>query len=235
MRKYMLYAIGEVLLVMIGILLALQVNNWNNERIQANLEQDTLQEVLKSLDSNIEGLEKDSAALVGDTHKIRSLLNHIESALPYADSLEELFYYPLRSSPVNVDYTAYELLQNRGIDIISNVDLRKSIVHVYGYSLMRLEKMLAELGLNIMNFRDYYQKHVRFKLNDFFIMEHTGRKYQKAYPLNYSSLVNNEEFKSRLNWRIARFELRMDRLSMHLQKMRELREQIIEELSTSES
>ena len=33
-RKYLLYAIGEVLLVMIGILLALQVNNWNTERIE---------------------------------------------------------------------------------------------------------------------------------------------------------------------------------------------------------
>ena len=30
--KYLLYAIGEILLVMIGILLALQVNNWNEER-----------------------------------------------------------------------------------------------------------------------------------------------------------------------------------------------------------
>jgi hypothetical protein len=29
-RKYLLYAIGEILLVVIGILIALQVNNWND-------------------------------------------------------------------------------------------------------------------------------------------------------------------------------------------------------------
>ena len=29
--KYMLYAIGEIVLVIIGILFALQINNWNNE------------------------------------------------------------------------------------------------------------------------------------------------------------------------------------------------------------
>jgi len=36
--KYMRYAIGEILLVMVGILLALQVNNWNNERSNRALE-----------------------------------------------------------------------------------------------------------------------------------------------------------------------------------------------------
>ena len=30
--KYFSYAFGEIVLVMIGILLALQVNNWNEER-----------------------------------------------------------------------------------------------------------------------------------------------------------------------------------------------------------
>jgi len=31
-RKYLLFAIGEILLVVIGIFIALQVNNWNEER-----------------------------------------------------------------------------------------------------------------------------------------------------------------------------------------------------------
>ena len=30
--KYLIYAIGEIVLVMIGILIALQVNNWNENR-----------------------------------------------------------------------------------------------------------------------------------------------------------------------------------------------------------
>jgi hypothetical protein len=38
-RKYLKYAIGEIILVMVGILLALQVNNWNQQRIAAQKEQ----------------------------------------------------------------------------------------------------------------------------------------------------------------------------------------------------
>ena len=36
-RKYLLYAIGEILLVMMGILLAVQVNNWNQNKRDDNL------------------------------------------------------------------------------------------------------------------------------------------------------------------------------------------------------
>jgi len=32
--KYMRYAIGEILLVVIGILIALQINNWNTSRLE---------------------------------------------------------------------------------------------------------------------------------------------------------------------------------------------------------
>ena len=37
--KYMRYAIGEIVLVVIGILIALQINNWNEQRIESNEEQ----------------------------------------------------------------------------------------------------------------------------------------------------------------------------------------------------
>ena len=48
--KYLIYAIGEIVLVMIGILLALQVNNWNVERksdLKANELSDNLLQELK--------------------------------------------------------------------------------------------------------------------------------------------------------------------------------------------
>ena len=35
--KYLRYAIGEILLVVIGILIALQINNWNENRKQSEL------------------------------------------------------------------------------------------------------------------------------------------------------------------------------------------------------
>ena len=47
--KYLLYAIGEIALVMIGILLALQVNNWNEDRKERLVEKQRYQNILNDL------------------------------------------------------------------------------------------------------------------------------------------------------------------------------------------
>lgn len=45
--KYLLYAIGEIVLVVIGILIALQINNWNNQRL-LNTQEQAILKILKS-------------------------------------------------------------------------------------------------------------------------------------------------------------------------------------------
>ena len=52
--KYFKYALGEIILVMIGILLALQVNNWNEERRNRIKEKAILNELHKDFKKNLE-------------------------------------------------------------------------------------------------------------------------------------------------------------------------------------
>jgi len=51
--KYLKYAIGEILLVMIGILLALQVNNWNEQRKSNKQESLLLRQLHLDVNSNL--------------------------------------------------------------------------------------------------------------------------------------------------------------------------------------
>ena len=53
-RRYFKYAIGEIVLVVIGILIALQINNWNSQRLNTNRNKALLQKLSKELDLNIE-------------------------------------------------------------------------------------------------------------------------------------------------------------------------------------
>ena len=54
--KYFLYAVGEIVLVVIGILIALQVNTWNQHRINQNLELKLLEDLKRDLKTDLKNL-----------------------------------------------------------------------------------------------------------------------------------------------------------------------------------
>jgi len=79
LSKYLLYAIGEIILVVIGILIALQINNWNQDKqqqkilnnIYATIKADLQQDIL-NIDEIItisQPIEKDYLAIINQTIK----------------------------------------------------------------------------------------------------------------------------------------------------------------------
>ncbi len=59
--RYLLYALGEILLVVIGILIALQVDNWNEERKDSKREAALLAEIHRDFLANLELFEQSQA------------------------------------------------------------------------------------------------------------------------------------------------------------------------------
>ena len=55
--KYFKYAIGEIILVVIGILIALQINTWNNERISNRIVKQSLNRMKTDINKDIEDFE----------------------------------------------------------------------------------------------------------------------------------------------------------------------------------
>ena len=74
--KYLLYAIGEIVLVVIGILIALQINNWNQSKQEQELETNYLKGIKANLQDDILELEqlfaKDTIKLDAFTYLIRT-------------------------------------------------------------------------------------------------------------------------------------------------------------------
>lgn len=71
--KYLKYAIGEIILVVIGILIALSINNWNEQR-KNNIEEKA---ILESLDENFVSAKRQSEALISDEDQLKKSLIHI--------------------------------------------------------------------------------------------------------------------------------------------------------------
>ena len=72
-NKYLLYAIGEIILVVIGILIALQINNWNEEKKLEKEEKKIIKSLKKEITGNLIQLEteiKEIKIIIGISTKL---------------------------------------------------------------------------------------------------------------------------------------------------------------------
>lgn len=123
--KYLLYAIGEIVLVVIGILIALQINNWNNQRILDRSEVKSYQNIKRQLLEDKTELNE-VKAFNNEHFKIYEFANNIIERKDYKqqDSLAmcamRLAWYSDFHSSGNI----YETLVNSGdIKLIKNSEI----------------------------------------------------------------------------------------------------------------
>ena len=130
--KYFKYAIGEIILVVIGILIALQINNWNQVKQARIKEIEILKDFKKGLNYDI--LQMDSIFAQYDRAKfsIHKILEHFEDNAPYTDTLDAHFFSTtLIFDSGGLASGVYETLKSSGLDLISNKDIRDLIISVY--------------------------------------------------------------------------------------------------------
>ncbi|NNF32502.1 MAG: hypothetical protein HKN68_00225 [Saprospiraceae bacterium] len=137
--KYLKYAVGEILLVMIGILLALQVNNWNENRKDHDKEVKLLIELRDDLvetkNDLLTDIEKAQQILATTNTLYRAITeDDITGKSPFKLSTR----YILESAILFPKLSAYEAIQSEGITIISNDNLRKNITDFYQLHLKRV-------------------------------------------------------------------------------------------------
>jgi hypothetical protein len=125
--KYTRYAIGEILLVVIGILIALQINNWNEDRKLKQFEYKILNDIETSMELNFYQLD---LCLTANKKAIISadvILKHLDENLPYHDSLDFHFSRALEwCSPV-FNNAGYESLKIYGTNLVSNETIKDQL------------------------------------------------------------------------------------------------------------
>ncbi|MFH6768284.1 DUF6090 family protein [Gaetbulibacter aquiaggeris] len=147
--KYFKYAVGEIVLVMIGILLALQVNDWNEIRKTKMFEN----EILYLIDQN---LKIDSISLSIELSKTKEanmlterLLDKI-SQKDYNDSLNIWMGKIISFERFKSQSSAFEVLKAKGIENISDKKLQLELITYYDENLFKLYESLNDV-LNAFN------------------------------------------------------------------------------------
>ncbi len=89
--KYLRYAIGEIILVVIGILIAVSINNWKETRKKENLEIVLLYELIENLKNDIEDMKLNLGFHEQGIKSAEIILSVFEERLPYQDSQQTLW------------------------------------------------------------------------------------------------------------------------------------------------
>lgn len=140
--KYSRYAVGEIVLVVIGILIALSINNWNEERLVNNQEHKLLLELKYDLIGTFDELNEDIYTLnllKQTSDSIIAFLDTIESS-NYDESLfEAKIGWALFNVKLYPRTIAYENLKSLGIELVRNDSIRYHLTDIFDRRLTRID------------------------------------------------------------------------------------------------
>jgi hypothetical protein len=166
--QYMRYAVGEIVLVVIGILIALQINNWNEERKKRITERKLLIGLQEDLSRNKELIEDNIRGLSFISDRIESLLRFRADKIAYSDTLNGYFHLARVFPQSTISFLAFNEIEANGSDIIVSTELRNNIIHLFKITLpdmietsYRLEGPLRDIQLEHQG-------------KNFFVMEDAG-------------------------------------------------------------
>ncbi len=135
LSKYLLYATGEIILVVIGILIALQINNWNEDRKNKKLENTYISRFL-------DDIEEEESFIQTFVQYNEDVSNYANAAILYFEDPETAMADPKQSlidlyqasqfSDARPTASTYKELNTSGqINLLQDYDLRTSIINFY--------------------------------------------------------------------------------------------------------
>jgi len=195
--KYLLYAIGEIILVVIGILIALQINNWNENRKNSNEEI----AILQSLDKNLILAKKQSESLVStekDSKAVLLLVLGIDTIIDRNSISDNIFkdaFWNLENDiPVINTYT--DLKNTNKLGLIKNQKIKEKFTSLE-VNLNELKGMLDD-RLNVQQIRidDVAENEINFIpliKSSIPTINITNEKQN-----NYEQIINNQRIRNLL-------------------------------------
>ena len=243
LSKYLIYAIGEIILVVIGILIALQINNWNEQRKIDKIEYSYLNRLSVDLEDNIttwESLIKDEEKRFEATKQfIKFSLNKdrdsVLNVLPY-------FNIIARWDDLTINQVTFDEMKNSGkLDIISNDSIK--------INLLRLDQLYNKVFERKNSTKESHRKMIGEPVNEILNtlnFVELDNAYSNLHPKTYTKtelesllelfgndffeLVNNQKFMNSLVFSMYSHELVLGEIQHAHSNAQRLKQLIDDEL-----
>ncbi|QTN38694.1 hypothetical protein HZ996_05845 [Cryomorphaceae bacterium] len=183
---YLKYAVGETVLVVIGILIALQINNWNAERKYRAQEKDLLEGIKEDLLESKKEIEETISLNDSTVYRYRYILKNFENNEGVTPELKTALGWITNWASPYLTYTTFESLKSKGLDLISDKALRKKIIAIYDSQFAFLMEDYDRVEWTI-------SENVCYPLTNKLLRTSIDDPYS-AVPNDYDALRTNDEF-----------------------------------------
>ncbi|WP_258101447.1 hypothetical protein [Marinoscillum pacificum] len=181
----------EIFVLVIGIYGALELENWNEDQKRQKDEIEMLGEIANSLEQSLSRIDNTMGFMNQNIEQLHLIGSYIENGSAYDEDFSKALAAIGTGSSMEFDQSAYENLKVKGLDLISNENLRRKIIATYENEIAYLEKYVhltyerihknAESVLGMHNSEVFIQK------DPFAIC---------IIPNNYEELIKSREFKN---------------------------------------
>jgi len=222
--KYLKYAIGEIILVVIGILIALSINNWNEERKSIRKGRDILIDIRENVKANTIQFQKDIDITKRVINSMDIIFQNITITKVYNDSLDKHFRRLTYWETSRWKSSGYKSIISQGVEIIQSKGLRESIIDLYEISYPEIAEYTRLSENNNSILLPIWLEFLEREPSNFEFFEHTSK------PFDYQEIIDSRIFRSMLTFlrsqRVADIQLR----NSAIEKNEELIELIDNEL-----
>ena len=179
--SYLLYAIGEILLVVVGILIALQINNWNEERKDRHTEHQLLQAIQSNLEEDAENLKISKARY---ELTLKNIERFFQDILIPDDSLAFISTRMAGHAPFIPNATTFDLSISSGkLDLVRNKELVQQIQRLYAFDYLVIEDSHEELTMKMNKVKNLTEQYEAFDIK---VLERKGDFYDQTYVLPWN-------------------------------------------------
>jgi hypothetical protein len=131
--KYLKYAIGEIILVVIGILIALSINNWNQNRNSITQAKKHLETIELNLKDDITQAEKLLSETQTTLDYANDFLNQFKTLAPVNNNVQMYLIYLMYERNIEVNASGFNTLLNSGGMAFIDETLQVKILDYYRY------------------------------------------------------------------------------------------------------
>ncbi|MDO1501183.1 hypothetical protein Q2T40_13665 [Winogradskyella maritima] len=187
--RYFKYAIGEIILVVIGILIALQVNNWNEKRVKLKNEKNLITSIVDEVKASKINL---STSLKQNSKILNDMSLYLDDQLPETDKESPKLIYLASHNNIDTEIPLIlSVLENNETTPLSDTHLLQL--------LRELNSLYKKMNINEAFLDDFWNSNTsEFLIRKKFALSVVDQVVRKktSKDINFKALYDDDEYKN---------------------------------------